>query len=96
MKHLWTWLIVAALSAVLATGVYAQRYTPPGGSTETGDTGGGGGDEGSGGDEGGSVDESGGEEADGTNPDPFGLTLAASGTAAAVGYVMRRRRREES
>jgi hypothetical protein len=26
------------------------------------------------------------------NPDPFGLTLAASGAAAAVGYVMRRKR----
>jgi len=25
-------------------------------------------------------------------PDPFGLTLAASGAAAAVGYVVRRRR----
>lgn len=27
-----------------------------------------------------------------TAPDPFGLTLAASGAAAAVGYVVRRKR----
>jgi hypothetical protein len=27
-----------------------------------------------------------------TSPDPFGLTLAGFGTAAAVGYVMRRKR----
>jgi hypothetical protein len=27
-----------------------------------------------------------------TNPDPTGLTLAASGAAAAIGYVIRRRR----
>jgi hypothetical protein len=32
------------------------------------------------------------EPVSGTHPDPFGLTLAASGAAAAVGYVMRKRR----
>jgi hypothetical protein len=95
VKHLWTVVTVAGLLALVGSGVQAQRYTPPGGSTtsggdsavvEGGDT-----SSTSGGDTS-STDESSTETPAQHNPDPFGLTLAASGTAAAVGYVMRRRK----
>jgi hypothetical protein len=79
-------LAVVALLAIVCGGAFAQRYTPPGGGSTTGGGGGGGGTD---------------TKPPATttppvstqhNPDPFGLTLAASGAAAAVGYVMRRKR----
>jgi len=76
VKLLWNALAVAALLAMLATAAFAQRYTPPG-------NGGGNNNNGNG---------NNGTTPAQHNPDPFGLTLAASGAAAAVGYVMRRRR----
>lgn len=78
MKQLWTALFVTGILAVAGSGAFAQRYVPPSGSGTTGGT----------------TGTTGGTTTTPAthNPDPFGLTLAASGTAAAVGYVMRRKR----
>ena len=79
VKQLRTALFVAGILAVAGGGAFAQRYVPPSGSGTTGGTTG---------TTGGTTTTTPATH----NPDPFGLTLAASGTAAAVGYVMRRRR----
>jgi hypothetical protein len=80
VKQLWNALFVAGILAVAGGGAFAQRYVPPSGSGTTGGTTG-------------TTTTSGTTTTPAThNPDPFGLTLAASGTAAAVGYVMRRKR----
>jgi hypothetical protein len=78
VKPLWTALFVAGLLAVVGSGAFAQRYVPPSGTT--------------GGTTGGTTATPTTTTPATHNPDPFGLTLAASGTAAAVGYVMRRKR----
>jgi hypothetical protein len=79
VKRLWTALFVGGVLAVASSAAFAQRYVPPSGNGTTGTTG--------------TTGTAGTSSTPAThNPDPFGLTLAASGTAAAVGYVMRRKR----
>jgi len=77
VKPLRTTLTIAGLLAVVGSAAFAQRYTPPSGTT--------------GGTTGGTTAAPATTTPATHNPDPFGLTLAASGTAAAVGYVMRRK-----